>query len=151
MALEGWYYMHKNGDLIYKRDTAGMAADIRESDFAKMLWPFDPTDRAGAWRILVESMACGVNKDRVIELAGKWGCDDSDARKYAQYVGVTLQIDGDMWCATSKDFVDLQQSPAGFGVTPLEAMSVLCNELNFKPTKTWGATFAEIVSAQHCI
>ena len=67
MALEGWYYMHKNGDLIYKRDMGGTAADIRESDFAKMLWPFDPTDRAGAWRILVESMACGVNKDRVIE------------------------------------------------------------------------------------
>lgn len=36
MALDGWYYMHKNGDLIYKRDTAGMAADIRESDFANL-------------------------------------------------------------------------------------------------------------------
>ena len=48
MAIEGWYYLHENGDMIYKRELGGTDADIRESSFAKMLWPFDPDDRAGA-------------------------------------------------------------------------------------------------------
>ena len=34
---QGWYYLHTNGDLIYKRELGGTAADIRESDFAKQL------------------------------------------------------------------------------------------------------------------
>ena len=28
MGLEGWYYMHKNGEMIYKRELGGTAADI---------------------------------------------------------------------------------------------------------------------------
>jgi hypothetical protein len=51
MALQGWYYLHTNGSLIYKRELGGTAADIRESDFARAMWPLDPADRAGAWRI----------------------------------------------------------------------------------------------------
>ena len=29
--------------------------------------------------------------------------------------------DGDVWCAVKPDFVNLQESPAGFGTTPEEA------------------------------
>lgn len=145
MSLEGWYYLHENGDLIYKRELGGTAADIRESSFAKMLWPLDPTDRSGAWRMLVESLACGANKDRVMELAAKWGCDDQDGKMYARYLGAKLAMDGDHWCATRGDFVDLQTSPAGFGKTVIEAFAELCKALNFKPSKMWGATFADLV------
>jgi len=38
--IEGYYYLHMNGDLIYKRETGDTAADIRESDFAVAMWPF---------------------------------------------------------------------------------------------------------------
>lgn len=50
MSIIGWYYLHQNSDLIYKHEFGGTAADIRESDFARGLWPMDPEDRAGAWR-----------------------------------------------------------------------------------------------------
>ena len=62
MGLEGWYYMHENGEMIYKRELGGTAADIRESTFAKMPWPFDPDDRAGAWHIVVDGLACGQTR-----------------------------------------------------------------------------------------
>ena len=75
----GWYYLHTNGDLIYKRDLDGTASDIRESTFARGLWPMDPSDRSGAWRILVESLAAEANPVRVKELADKWECNDADA------------------------------------------------------------------------
>jgi hypothetical protein len=47
MSIIGWYYLHENGSLIYKREIGGTAADIRESDLARGLWPLDPQDRAG--------------------------------------------------------------------------------------------------------
>jgi hypothetical protein len=39
--------------------------------------------------------------------------------------GFHLFKDGDAWAAVGPDFVDLQQSPAGFGATPEEAVKVL--------------------------
>ncbi len=59
--MDGWYYLHTNGELIYKRDLDGTAADIRESTFARALWPMEPSDREGAWRILIEGLAAGAN------------------------------------------------------------------------------------------
>ncbi|MDY6957996.1 MAG: hypothetical protein SVK08_02450 [Halobacteriota archaeon] len=143
--IKGWYYLHTNGELIYKQDIGSIAADIRESPFAVMMWPVDTRDRAAAWRILIEALACGARKDRVMELANKWKCNDDDAQIYAEKVGAVLKKDGDQWCATRGDFKNLQQSPAGFGDTALEAFADLCKNLGYKPAKTWGMTFAGLL------
>lgn len=148
MAHVGWYYLHTNGELIYKRELGGTAADIRESPFARAMWPCDPEDREGAWRILVEALALGCSLARIRELADKWGCTDEDARVYAERVGCNLFPDGNAWCATRTDFEDLQSSPAGFGDTCLEAMAELCKELGFKGGKTWNAAFADLLSGK---
>lgn len=148
MSIVGWYYLHENGDLIYKRDQDGTAADIRESDFARGLWPMDPQERAGAWRILVEAGAADARPARIAELADKWGCDDQDAATYAERIGVRLYRDGNQWCATRADFENLQESPAGFGETALAAFSQLAKELGYKPAKMWGSSFADLVKAK---
>lgn len=145
MSIIGYYYLHTNGDLIYKPGT-GCAADIRESDFARMLWPLDPHDRLGAWRILVESLSLGARSDRVSDLASKWKCDDSDADEFADRVGIRIFLDGTSWCATATDFQNIQESPVGFGDTKLEAMSELAKAMDFRPAKTWGITFPEMLS-----
>lgn len=145
MSLIGWYYLHENGELIYKagEDTC---ADIRDSDFARGLWPMDPTNRAGAWRIVVEAGAAGAQPTRVADLATKWACDDRDAGKYAEHIGAHLFMDGNAWCATKNDFVNLQESPAGFGDTGREALTALAKELGYKPSKMWGATFERLLN-----
>ncbi len=120
----GWYYLHVNGALIYKSGEDA-CADIRESDFARGLWPLDPTDRAGAWRIIVEGAAAGADPGRIASLAARWACDDRDAAHYAEHIGVRLFIDGGSWCATRADFENLQESPAGFGDTAREALTKL--------------------------
>lgn len=148
MSIIGWYYLHTNGDMIYKRELGDTAADIRESDLAVMLWPMDPEDRAGAWRILVEGLAAGANRERIAELAAKWGCDDADAQHYAQHIGCRLYRDGAAWCATRADFINLQESPAGGGETALEAFSELAKALGYRPQKMWGATFKSLVSTE---
>ena len=137
MSIEGWYYLHTNGDLIYKRDFPGVASDIRESSFAKSMWPIDTTDRAGAWRILVEALSLGANKGRIEELAKLWGCTDEDATHYAEYLSVELDVDGNYLCAKQPGFVNLQESIAGFGNTYLEALADLCKNIGFTGGKMW--------------
>lgn len=143
MSIQGWYYLHENGDLIYKRDLDGTAADIRDSDFARCMWPMDPSDRAGAWDIAIEGLALGARPARVKELAGKWGLTDADADEYARRAGITLELDGNAWCATGPGFEDLQQSPAGFGATKLEAMAELAKALEIRVGKMWRQTFRD--------
>ena len=65
MAIEGWYYLHENGSLIYKRELGGTAADIRESSFARAMWSYDPRDRENAWTMLVEAKAAGTEYQEV--------------------------------------------------------------------------------------
>lgn len=142
----GWYYLHENGSLIYKREMGSTAADIRESTFARALWPLVQSDREGAWTILVEALCFGADKVRIVELATKWHCDDEDAAVYAERIGVQLSRDGSAWMATRRDFVDLQVSPAGFGDTALEALAALCKELGLKPGKMWQAHFADLLA-----
>jgi hypothetical protein len=55
-------------------------------------------------------------------------------------------MDGNMWSAVDRHFINLQESPAGFGVTALEAMAELCNELGYKPSKMWGAKFSDLLN-----
>lgn len=144
--VTGFYYLHTNGKLIYKRDLPGMASDIRESDFAIMIWPIDTENREDAWGLLVEALACGVDLEQVMRLAVKWRCDDEDALIYAKHAGAKLFKDGNRWCATKGNFIDLQNSPAGFGSTALEALAGLCKALGYKPQKLWGATFASLLA-----
>jgi hypothetical protein len=148
MSIQGWYYLHINGSTIYKRELGETAADIRDSDFARTLWPFDPSDREGAWRICIEGLAAGADPSRITELAALWKCDDEDAPTYADRVGCNLFMDGDVWCATDRHFVNLQESPAGFGKTCLEAMAELCKDLGYQPRKMWGASFADLLNGR---
>lgn len=145
MGIIGWYYLHENGSLIYKRELGGTAADIRESPFAKGLWAVDSERRDMAWDVLVEGLAAGISKERIKELADKWHCDDEDAQHYAGYIGLVLKKDGNQWCATRKDFENLQESPAGFGDTALEAMAELCKTLGYYPSTMWGPTFKTLL------
>ncbi len=145
MGIEGWYYLHTNGSLLYKRELGDTAADIRESSFARGLWPMNPGDRENDWQILIEALSAGANSERIMELAAKWNCDDDDADVYAHHVGVLLKLDGGKWCATRGDFQDLQASPAGFGETKLEAMAELCSNLGYVPSKMWGAGFSDLL------
>ena len=146
MALVGWYYLHENGALLYKPNPDA-CGDIRESPFARGLWPMDPADRAGAWRIVVEAGAAGADPKRITELAALWQCNDHDAQNYAAHIGARLYMDGNAWCATKGDFENLQESPAGFGDSALEALTRLAVELGYRPSKMWGASFEKLMGA----
>lgn len=143
--IEGYYYLHENGELIFKRNYDGVVADIRESDFCRHLWPMDTTKRLHAWNLLVEGLSLGANKNRVDELAIKWKCDNKDAEIYASYIGCVIKMDGSQFCATRKDFTNLQESPVGFGTSALEAMAELCTNLGFKAGKLWQQNFEDLL------
>jgi len=119
----GWYYLHTNGDLIWKKF---MPED--DSPFVVKIWKVVPEDRAVAWLICIEALALGARRARIDELAAKWGLTDEDAQHFVEHTDqFKLFMDGDMWCATFQDFVDLQESQAGFGKTALVAFANLAS------------------------
>ncbi len=148
MTTHGWYYLHINGDLIFKRDLPGTAADIRESDLAKALWSIDTTDRESAWSLLVEALAAGANPGRVRQLAALWKCDDDDARIYAKHIGVSIKRDESALLAHTADFINIAESPVGFGDTALEALAGLAKALGYRPSKMWGSSFRDLVAGK---
>lgn len=146
MAIEHWYYLHENGDLIHKNYIDGsQAADFRESPFVRQFWGLDTKRRESCWTLLVEAKALGANEKRVEELADLWACDDMDAQRYADFLGIELYPDGDAWCARRANTINLQECPHGFGDSGLEAMAELAKELGYRAQKTWGPTFQSVI------
>ena len=145
MSINGWYYLHQNGDLIYKPSPHSIV-DIRDSDFAVCSWPVDVSSRKLAWEMLVEALALGAKESRISELAEKWNCNDEDADMFASVIGVDLEIDGNQWCAHRTDFVNLEESPAGFGESKLLAMADLARHLGVRGGHMWRASFSDLVN-----
>lgn len=140
--IKGYYFLNIGGKLQYS--SLITPADLRDDKDVVTFWPVGDS-REFAWEMLIGSLSCGAVKEEVMHLAGKWGCNDSDAEIYAERIGVVLSIDEIFKMATTKQFVDIQESPCGFGETYLEAMANLCTALGYKPQKMWGATFADLV------
>lgn len=85
----GYYYLHTNGDLIWKPEiVVDTDPQYFDSPFVKHVWrvPAD-SDRDVPWTLLLESLAMGANLDRVKELANKWGCDGKDLPTYMAAIG----------------------------------------------------------------
>lgn len=86
-------------------------------------------------KLLGPCPACGK---RTFDYGGGWRCValycENSANNPAPSVGKTpswwgtgIQVrkDGDQWCAIQSDYINLQESPAGFGRTPQEAVNEL--------------------------
>lgn len=118
--------MHTNGDLIHKR-----TEPEGDSPFVKKVWKLDLKDRASAWLLCIEALALGAKRERIDELAHKWGITDEDAPNFVERTHANgkpafkLFKDGDAWCAAFGDFVNIQESQCGFGETALEAFAAL--------------------------
>ena len=122
--------------MIYKtKQLGGVQADLEDSTFVKAFWPVNPFNRENAWTIAVEALAGGALPARVREVAEKWKLTDEDAKIYAARVGALIERDGNQWCAMRGDFINLQESPAGFGDTAMDALAQLALALGFKPGK----------------
>jgi len=74
----------------------------------------------GGWRC--NAQYCQCNENNPAPNMGKapawWNSD------------INVYIDGNSWCAVRDDFTNLQESNAGFGKTPQEAVNELIKEDN---------------------
>lgn len=76
----GYYYLHTNGELIYKPAVV-VESDPQyfDSDFVKRFWPIDTTNREDCWKIILEALWLKCSIQRAKDLAGKWGCNYQDS------------------------------------------------------------------------
>ena len=90
MTAKGFYYLHTNGDLIYKK-----FRPEDDSPFVKKIWPMNTQNRATAWRLILEALALKAQINRINELVKKWGCDLKDLVNYMVRTHPSdLEIDG---------------------------------------------------------
>lgn len=96
---------------------------------------YDPRCRQHMHRMLGPCPDCGAP---CFDYGGGWRCramycnrspgnpapNVGDAPKWWN-TGVNVQKDGTQWCATGPGFINLQESPAGFGNTPQQAVDEL--------------------------
>ena len=126
MPITGYYYLHTDGDLIFKSAWVVESDPAYfDSDFVRKKWPVDPSDRASAWIICTEALAMGANEARVLELAAKWQLTDDDAQVFAERSRILLGKDGDRWYAMFEDFENVHFSQVGFGIDCLHALAEL--------------------------
>ena len=64
---QGFYYLHTNGELIFKRFKPD-----DDSPFVRAICPVDLRDRYCAWRIVLEGFFYGARVDRLVDLAEQW-------------------------------------------------------------------------------
>ena len=127
---DGYYYLHTNGDLIYKPEIV-MQDDPNyfDSPFVKKVWPITLNERATAYTLLLDAEAMGARQERIHKLKAKWKITEEDTQIFADRMGFKLFMDGDQWSATLPTFKNLQESPAGFGDTRWDALVALCKEV----------------------
>jgi hypothetical protein len=103
MGRDGYYYLHVNGDVIFKRDLGGTYEDLVDTDFAVHIWHPDKTDRADAWELVVEAMAFGANAGRLTQLEERWGLDEDDGLIYCERLRIQTHYgeteNGPLWTA----------------------------------------------------
>jgi hypothetical protein len=76
----GFYYLHSNGNLIYKPSTVvDDDSHYFDSPFVKHVWRIDTKDRASAWRVVLEGPTMHCSIPRAKELAEKWGLTFEDS------------------------------------------------------------------------
>ena len=118
MNEDGYYYLHTNGDLIWKRSRPEM--DV--GGFVAHVWAVDAADRSSPWMILIEGLAAGASLSRVRELAEKWGCDGPDLVNFLarhttptqeQSVGLKMFIKGVLLVDAHKWMDWLASTPNG--------------------------------------
>jgi len=127
---DGYYYLHTDGDLIYKPSSViDHDPSYFDSDFVKRVWPFKSEERESAYIMLIDAQAMGAKVERITELRMKWAMTEEDTQIWAYLTGFKLFEDGDQWCATLPTFINLVESAAGFGNTRWDALVELCREV----------------------
>jgi len=142
MARSGWFYLHENGSLIYKRELPGTELDLRESTCVRAMWPIDLADRMNAWDVLIEARVAGCDWDQVLRLSEKWGCNDDDAGIYAHLAGAVI-VRPAKWYALRSDHV--LGEAYGVGTSALGALVDLAHQIGCDPSKERVFTFRPLL------
>lgn len=97
MEDPAYYYLHENGDLIYKNPKAYSTEDFEESPFVKIYWIIDLENRLDAYHMLISASICGAKQDRIDDLKKKWGITDKDTQVYCDYVNIVYKETENGW------------------------------------------------------
>ncbi len=119
MTEPSFYYLHTNGELIWKK-----FRPESDSPFVRKIWTLRPDERESCYIILVEAACMGANMTRILELAKHWGCDGADGLTFCERMGFICQPKE---CEAGNGFElwhkeDAPERTHGWGSSPLLAL-----------------------------
>lgn len=120
----GWYYLHVNGELIYKPYSSvyDPRIDFEESSFVLCYWLINLSDREDAYNLLVRAKMLGAKKDRIEELVSKWNIDDDDTKVYCEKYGIKWARSGEQFIASAGPPIGDDGPVRGVGITLFKAV-----------------------------
>ncbi|SPA17212.1 hypothetical protein [Cupriavidus taiwanensis] len=142
--VDGFFYLHREGDLLFKRNLPHVEDDLRRAEFVLAFWPVDWHNRETQWRMLIEAMAGGAQHERVMELARHWLLTNDDAQEYARRISVELDYyePGGLWRACCLRL----PAACGTGQDALHALASLAQVLGLRIGKHRYPTFSELAT-----
>lgn len=85
--MDGYYFLHEDGDLIWKRSRPRK----EPGGFVLAIWPINVQDRRTAWRLILEALALTYGTHRearchanVQRLCLRWWCSPRDLVRYLE-------------------------------------------------------------------
>lgn len=130
--IGGYYYMHENKNLIFKRYSPGITKDFESSNFVLKYWSIDTKKRETAWTFLIEAYCLGASRDDIRTLSSKWSINNEDAKSYADFIGIDLIMDNlGQYTSFKRPINKMDFKRPAYGSTALESMAELCLLLGY--------------------
>lgn len=100
----GYYYLHTNGELIYKPygREYNPIQDFEESPFVVAYWLINTNNRADAYNMLIRANMLEANHERIDELLTKWNMTNEDTKNYCKAFGIRWGQKGELFTASAE-------------------------------------------------
>jgi hypothetical protein len=130
-AKDGWVYLHRQFRSLMLRPTKPPEYPEPGWKFIGFLWPYED-NLQGKLLILIEAMAMGIDRERLLALADKW---DVGNQKAIETFCSSRDLVVDSWSAgflaRRVGFLAGWRDPSGNGKTRLDALAELVKDDKF--------------------
>lgn len=116
-----FYYLDPNGRLVFKsKDYDRNFLD--EAVHVIAYWILDLNDRAAAYRMLLQALTLGADKEEIYEHAAEFNMNNQDVERYLVRYKMMSERAGNVWQVKMID----QLHPIGTGNTKFQALADWC-------------------------